>query len=152
MIVHDFRRILGRYPSSSEDLGALLQEISQRQGWLSPEILDLVATFVGRKSEELRALATAKNLPLKPRGKRHLQVCVGHSCKRHSAAILQELASQQSLEPGKTTPDGAISLETVDCLARCSCAPAARLDAAPIASSALTNLVRAGNTSDQKKS
>lgn len=150
MIVHDFRRILGRYPSASEDLGTLLQEISHRQGWLSPEILDLVATFVGRKPEELRTLATAKNLPLKPRGKKHLQVCVGHSCKKHSSEILQELAAQQNLMPGKVTADGEMSLETVDCLARCSCAPAARLDAAPIGQATLVNLTKPSKDGGQK--
>ena len=150
MIVHDFRRILGRYPSSSEDLGSLLQKVSQRQGWLSPEILDLIATFVGRKPEELKALATALNLPMKPRGKKHLQVCVGHSCKKHSAAILQELAAHHNLEPGKVTADGKMSLETVDCLARCSCAPAARLDAAPIGQVTLTNLAKPSKDIGQK--
>lgn len=66
---------------------------------------------------------------LTPQGAHTCVVCTGTACYiKDSAGLLRVIQSELGLNPGQTTPDGALSLLTARCLGTCGLAPVAVLD------------------------
>jgi formate dehydrogenase subunit gamma len=64
-----------------------------------------------------------------PRGRHLLRVCRAESCQAMGCdALLEHLKRSLGVGPGQTTPDGAITLETVFCFGNCALSPAVMLD------------------------
>jgi len=64
-----------------------------------------------------------------PAGRSTLQVCHNVSCALAGAEdILRFISEKLGIAPGQTTPDGAISLVTVECLGNCDHAPCLQVD------------------------
>jgi NADH-quinone oxidoreductase subunit E len=60
----------------------------------------------------------------KPHGKVRAWVCRSISCAlRGGEEILDRLCHQAGINPGETTPDGALTLEYAECLGACEYAP-----------------------------
>ena len=56
-------------------------------------------------------------------------VCTGGSCvNRGARGILDAMEKELQIRPGRTTPDGRFSLETTNCLDRCSQAASVAFD------------------------
>jgi NADH-quinone oxidoreductase subunit E len=59
-----------------------------------------------------------------PHGQRRAWVCRSISCAlRGSDDVLEHLCNRLGLDPGETTPDGALTLEVAECLGACEYAP-----------------------------
>ena len=59
-----------------------------------------------------------------PQGVYHIQVCTDLPCAlRGAEKFMQELCERLGIQPGETTPDGLITVESVMCLAACDKAP-----------------------------
>lgn len=66
---------------------------------------------------------------LQPSGRHTVRVCTGTACHvRGSDKLLDTWVEALGIEPGGTTPDGAITLERVACLGACGLAPAVMVD------------------------
>lgn len=66
-----------------------------------------------------------------PRGRHTIKFCMGTACYVGGMPQLIEKAKQQlGIEPGQTTPDGAITLEICRCVGACSQAPVVVVDEA----------------------
>jgi NADH-quinone oxidoreductase subunit F len=64
-----------------------------------------------------------------PVGKRIIRVCTDQACALKGAdGVLQHLCSHHGLEPGQTTPDLSLTIESSPCLGLCEQAPAALVD------------------------
>jgi NADH-quinone oxidoreductase subunit E len=59
-----------------------------------------------------------------PRGKKIVKVCLGTACYvRGSKKVLNTLEETFGIKSGETTPDLALTLETVGCVGCCGLAP-----------------------------
>ena len=62
-------------------------------------------------------------------GKRRLWVCRSLPCMlRGGETLLKEVCERLGVEPGATTPDGAVTLEFAECLGNCEGAPCVLVD------------------------
>ena len=68
-----------------------------------------------------------------PQGRHVLKICRAESCQSMGAEKMAlDFLARLKLEWGKTTPDGALTVEPVYCLGLCSHSPSALFDGEPI--------------------
>ncbi|MGC9471934.1 MAG: NADH-quinone oxidoreductase subunit NuoE [Bacteroidales bacterium] len=122
----DIKEILREYPESGRsNLIPILQEIQERQGYLSPEAVKEVGEYLSLPASKIFGVATFYNqFRFEPKGKYHIQVCRGTACHvLGSATVLEELEKTLKIKAGQTTRDGLFSLEVVACIGACGLAP-----------------------------
>jgi NADH:ubiquinone oxidoreductase subunit E len=108
----------------------VLQDIQDRFHWLPPEALEHVAEALGVPLVQVYGVATFyRSFSLSPRGRHICTVCLGTACHvRGGGAVLDEFERKLGVAAGGTTPDGAYTLERVNCLGACALAPLAVVD------------------------
>ena len=118
-------RVLERHGSSRGALIAILQDIQDELHYLPPEALEEVASGLDVPRNQVYHVATFfKAFSLNPRGRQIVKVCMGTACHvRGAPRILEELSRRLGIAPGETTPDGAFTLETVNCVGACALGP-----------------------------
>jgi NADH-quinone oxidoreductase subunit E len=104
---------------------SLLEEIQAKYSYLPEEALRIVSQKMGCSLVDLYGVATFyRAFSLKPRGKHLISACLGTACHvRGGDVIAAEFQRQLAIQPGETTPDKEISLETVNCLGACALGP-----------------------------
>ena len=117
----------------SEDRGGListLEDIQSKYGYLSEDVLRIVAKRTGHSLVDLFGVATFyKSFSLKPRGKHLISVCLGTACHVRGAPIIAgEFKRQLGISAGETTSDNEFTLETVNCLGACALGPMVVVD------------------------
>ncbi|HCW06645.1 MAG TPA: NADH-quinone oxidoreductase subunit NuoE [Cytophagales bacterium] len=122
------KKIIARYPEGKQKSAMLpLLHLAQAEfdGWLSPEVMDYVATLMNVKPIEVYEVATFYSMfNTKPVGKFLLEVCQTSSCwLRGSNEIVNHIKKRLNIEVGETTDDGLFTLKTVECLGSCGTAP-----------------------------
>ncbi|MGL4595200.1 MAG: NADH-quinone oxidoreductase subunit NuoE [Thermoguttaceae bacterium] len=125
------KRILQNYPNAGRDaLIPILQEIQEKQGFLSREAVVSVGKFLKLPASKIYGVATFYNqFRFSPQGRFHVQVCRGTACHvKGSAAVLDALKRELKVEAGETTRDGIFSLEVVACIGACGLAPVINID------------------------
>lgn len=121
-------KIIRRYPEGKQK-SALLPVLhlaqSEFDGWLSPEVMDYVASLLSIKPIEVYEVATFYSMyNLKPVGKCLIEICQTGPCwLRGSDDIVAHLESKLNIKIGETTSDGMFTLKTVECLGSCGTAP-----------------------------
>lgn len=120
--------IIKRYPEGKQKSALLpLLHVAQSEfdGWLSPAVMDYVASLLNIKSIEVYEVATFYSMyNLKPVGKCLIEVCQTGSCwLRGSDDIVDHLEKKLNIKVGETTADGMFTLKTVECLGSCGTAP-----------------------------
>jgi NADH:ubiquinone oxidoreductase subunit E len=113
--------------------GSLIRVLQQAQGlmgYLPPPMLAAISKEMKIPLSEVNGIVSFYSFfTTVPRGKHVLQVCLGTSCYvRGGQGIIDAMKKQYKLEPGETTADGLLSLDTVRCLGACALAPVATLD------------------------
>ncbi len=125
------REILSRHPGAGRDsLIPILQEIQEKQGFLSREAVIEVGKHLQLPTSKIYGVATFYNqFRFNPQGRYHIQVCRGTACHvKGSAAVLDALKRELKIESGETTRDGTFSLEVVACIGACGLAPVINVD------------------------
>jgi len=124
------QKILDKHEEQRGGLIAILEEIQSRYGYLPEEALRIVADRTGRSLVDIYGVATFyKSFSLKPRGRHLCSVCSGTACHvRGAPAVADEFVKQLGVEPGNTTEDREITLETVACLGACALGPIVVVD------------------------
>lgn len=120
------RAILENHPNAGRDsLIPILQEIQEKQGYLSREAVVTVGEYLNLPTSKIYGVATFYNqFRFTPQGKYHIQICRGTACHvKGSAAILEALKRELKIAPGETSHDGLFSLEIVACIGACGLAP-----------------------------
>ncbi len=94
-------------------------------GWLSNNLMDAVAAYLGMPTIAVYEVATFYSMfELKPVGRHKIAVCTNISCMlRGSDEILHHLEKNLGVRPGETTADGKFTVKEVECLAACGGAP-----------------------------
>jgi NADH-quinone oxidoreductase E subunit len=120
---HD--RLLTRYPDREAAILPTLYLAQREFGYLSDEAILYVADLLGFTPARIYGVATFYTMyNKKPVGKYHLQVCRNLSCSLMGAEhLIEHVARKIGVKPGETTPDGRLTLSTVECLGSCGTAP-----------------------------
>jgi NADH-quinone oxidoreductase subunit E len=121
----DVGAILEKLEPGPGGLIAVLEAIQSVAGCLPENAIRQVSEKTGRSMVDLYGLATFyRSFSLKPRGRHTVSVCLGTACHvRGAPALVGEFQRQLNVKPGETTADGAITLETVNCLGACALGP-----------------------------
>jgi NADH-quinone oxidoreductase subunit E len=125
------KKILVGYPNAGRDsLIPILQEIQEKQGFLSREAVVVVGKKLNLPASKIYGVATFYNqFRFTPQGRFHIQICRGTACHvKGSAAVLDSLKRELKVEAGETTRDGLFSLEVVACIGACGLAPVMNID------------------------
>lgn len=123
--------ILELFPNAGRDsLIPILQEIQERQGFLSREAVVAVGEYLKLPASKIYGVATFYNqFRFTAKGRYHIQLCRGTACHvKGSSAVLEAIKRELKAEPGETTRDGLFSLEIVACIGACGLAPVMNID------------------------
>ena len=123
----EIAKVLEKYPPEHKRSAVMpLLFLAQREyGHISQEALDEIGALLELDPTEVGSLVGFYTLYYdKPEGKFRIQICTDLPCAlRGSEQFAQQLCEALEIEPGETTPDGMITVETVMCLAACDKAP-----------------------------
>ena len=122
------QKIMKRYPEGKHKSGLIpILHLAQAEfdGWLSPEVMDYVASIMRIQSIEVYEVASFYSMfNLKPVGKCHLEICRTSSCWLMGAEdVVRHIEKKLGIKEGETTPDGMFTIKTVECLGSCGTAP-----------------------------
>ncbi|MFM9836921.1 MAG: NADH-quinone oxidoreductase subunit NuoE [Cyclobacteriaceae bacterium] len=122
------QKIIKRYPEGKQKSALIpILHLAQAEfdGWLSPEVMDYVASLLNIKPIEVYEVATFYSMfNLKPVGKCLLEVCRTGPCwLRGADDVVTYLENKLNIKAGETTADGKFTLKTVECLGSCGSAP-----------------------------
>ena len=123
-------RILSQYADKDGSLITILQKVQEEYGYLSADILSLIARETGIKLAKIIGVATFyTQFRLEPVGRHVILLCQGTACHVNgSEAIAAAVTSHLNVEDGKTTSDGMFTLTNVACLGCCSLSPVMMVD------------------------
>jgi NADH-quinone oxidoreductase subunit E len=121
----DARTIIARYPQQRSALLPMLHLVQSEQGYVSPDGIALCADLLGLTTAEVSAVATFySQYKRHPNGTYTVGVCTNTLCAIMGGdEIFAKLADHLGVGHDETTPDGAITLEAVECNAACDFAP-----------------------------
>jgi len=117
--------VINNHKSEKGSLLAILQEVQEIYGWLSPETLDLIAEKTGLPKSKIMGAATFyAGFRLNPPGKHPIQLCQGTACHVNGSAEIGKSVRAKLEE----TEDGLFTCENVACLGCCSLSPVMTID------------------------
>ncbi|HQU15440.1 MAG: NADH-quinone oxidoreductase subunit E [Chromatiales bacterium 21-64-14] len=125
---------IAKYPEDRKQsavLSALTIAQAQNDGWLTPELMDAVAEYLGMPRVSVYEVATFYSmLYTKPIGRHKIAICNNISCMLCGAEeIIRHVEQRLGIRLGETTPDGNITLKVEEeCLAACAGAPMMAVD------------------------
>jgi len=122
--------ILSRYEEKRAATLPLLWLVQETFGRVTPEGEQWVADKTAQAISHVREVVSFYHLyHTGPVGKQHIQVCVSTPCMlRGSKNVLAQLEEKFGIGAGQTTPDGKVTLSTVECLCACEAAPCAQVN------------------------
>ncbi len=103
----------------------VLNELQSRIGFISEPMQAYVARKLRIPASTIHGVVSFYSFfTTAPRGRHTVKFCMGTACYVGGMPQLIEKAKQVlGVEPGRTTPDGAITLEICRCVGACSQAP-----------------------------
>ncbi len=121
-------KMMKRYPEGKHKSAIIpILHIAQAEfgGWLSPEVMDYVASILKIQSIEVYEVASFYSMfNLQPVGKCVLDICRTSSCwVRGAEDVVKHLEKKLEIKAGETTKDGMFTIKMVECLGSCGTAP-----------------------------
>jgi NADH-quinone oxidoreductase subunit E len=144
--------IIARYPRSKSALIPLLHLAQEQDGYVADDAMEHVAELLDlTPAEVLGTCSFYEMFKREPVGDYLVNVCTNISCLLLGGEeLLEHLESRLGVKAGSTTPDGAFTLEDVECIAACTEAPCLQVNyryfykVTPDAADALIEDLRAG--------
>jgi len=120
-------REITKYPAGKQQ-SALISSLAiaqEEQGWLSNEVIEFVANYLGVLPISAYEVASFYSLyELKPVGKYKLTVCTNLPCMLSGGNDAAEyLKNKLGIGFNETTPDGKFTLKEGECMGSCGDAP-----------------------------
>ena len=117
--------IIQRYPRSRSAIMPLLHLAQAKDGYVTAESIEMIATKLNLESSEVNAVATFyTQYKRKPVGDYHVGVCTNTLCAVMGGdAIFEALKEHLNLDNDEVTSDGKVSIEHIECNAACDYAP-----------------------------
>jgi NADH-quinone oxidoreductase subunit E len=125
---------LAKYPADRRQsalLAALRAAQHQNHGYLTTELMDAVAAYLGIPEIAAYEVATFYSMfETKPVGRHSISVCTNISCwLMGSDRIVEHIESRLGIKTGESTPDGKFFLKCEEeCLAACDGGPMMQVD------------------------
>ena len=123
-----------RFPEDrqrSAVIGALHAVQHENDGYLTPELMDAVAEYLGLPNIQVYEVATFYSMfQTKPVGRHNVAICTNVSCMLRGADdIVEHVENKLGVKLGESTGDGRIYLKREEeCLAACCGAPMMMVD------------------------
>ena len=113
--------IIKRYPRSRSAIMPLLHLAQARDGYVTPESIEVIAEKLNLETAEVSAVATFyTQYKRKPVGEYHVGVCTNTLCAVMGGdAIYESILEHLSIENDEVTSDGKVSVEHIECNAAC---------------------------------
>ena len=117
--------IIKRYPRSRSAIMPLLHLAQARDGYVTPESIEVIAEKLNLETAEVSAVATFyTQYKRKPVGEYHVGVCTNTLCAVMGGdAIYESILEHLSIDNDEVTSDGKVSVEHIECNAACDYAP-----------------------------
>jgi NADH-quinone oxidoreductase subunit E len=106
------------------------QKIQKEHNYLPEDVLKTLSQKLDIPLSDVYSAASFyKQFYFTPRGEKIVRICTGTACHvRGASAVLNKIENEFNIKPGETTPDMAITLETVGCIGCCGLAPVATIN------------------------
>jgi len=116
--------------NSPENLIEMLHDTQERFGYVSDEAARLLALAVNRSRAEVHGVLTFyHDFHREPPGRHVVKICGAEACQSMGCrGLIRHAERTLGIRMGETTPDRAITLETVYCLGNCALSPAVLVD------------------------
>jgi NADH-quinone oxidoreductase subunit E len=126
----EVRRLQGLYPDRRGALLPVLRMAQDTFGHISLETEEYVASLFELSPAHVHEVVTFYTLYFRePKGRHVVAVCHNLSCYLAGAPdILAHVKRRLGIEAGETTPDGRVTLQSVECLCACEAAPMMQVD------------------------
>ncbi|MGE0809810.1 MAG: NADH-quinone oxidoreductase subunit NuoE [Immundisolibacter sp.] len=131
---HEIDHWLTKFPPDqkrSAVLAALREVQHENHGYLTVELMDAVAQYLGLEPIDVYEVATFYSMfETKPVGRHSIAVCTNISCMLRGAdEIVSHVEKKLGVKLGESTPDGKFYLKPEEeCLAGCCGAPMMQVD------------------------
>lgn len=121
----EMRTIMARYPKPRSALLPMLHLAQSIEGYVSPEAVELCAELLDITTAEVTGVVTFYSMyKREPVGDYHVGVCTNTLCAVMGGdAIFETLQEHLGIGNDETTPDGAVTIEHIECNAACDYAP-----------------------------
>jgi NADH-quinone oxidoreductase subunit E len=115
---------------SAQHLIPILQDIQDRDGYLTEEALRELAQASNISDNEIYGVATFyAQFRFKPPAKHTIRVCQGTACHvRGGRQVMEEFHHRLGVRTGGTTEDGEYELQRIACIGCCALAPTVTVD------------------------
>jgi NADH-quinone oxidoreductase subunit E len=124
---HKIDRELAKYPPDQKQSAVMsaLAFAQDEHGWLSTDIMDAVAHYLGMPPVAVYEVATFYTMyNLKPTGRFKITICTNLPCALSGAtAAAEHLKQKLGIDFSHTTPDGKFTLKEGECMGACGDAP-----------------------------
>ncbi len=135
----EIKRIIARYPEQSGRLLGVLEDIQNKEKYISTESMKNISELLDVPFTKVYSVATFYSFfNLKPVGTHMIKVCMGTACHVKGAPrVLETIENLLGIKPGEVTDDGKFLLTTSDrkfsvsvarCFGACSMAPVIMID------------------------
>lgn len=120
-------REIAKYPPDQKQsaIMASLGIAQEEKGWVSPEVIQDVADYLGQPAIAVQENATFYNMfDVRPVGKFKITVCTNLPCALRDGELTADyLKKKLSIGFRETTPDGAFTLMEGECMGACGDSP-----------------------------
>jgi NADH-quinone oxidoreductase subunit E len=120
-------REIAKYPPERKQSAVMSALIiaQDEHGWLSPEVMDFVAQYLGMPPVAVYEVASFYTMyNLQKTGRYKLTICTNLPCGLQGALdAADHLQQKLGIGFGDTTPDGRFTLKEGECMGACAMAP-----------------------------
>jgi NADH-quinone oxidoreductase subunit E len=126
----EIRELAKQYPQSRSAVMPALHLAQEQYGWLPREAFEEVGEALDLTPAYCMSVASFYDMyHLEPVGEHLVEVCTNISCALVGAQQTLEAFEQElGVHPGETTPDGAVTLRTMECAGGCGWGPVVVVD------------------------
>jgi NADH-quinone oxidoreductase subunit E len=118
---------LTKYPEDQKRsaIMAALTIAQDEKGWVSPEVIEDVARYLGQPPIAVQEIATFYNMfDVKPIGRFKITVCTNLPCAlRDGEKTMEYIKGKLGIRLGETTADGQFTLVEGECMGACGDSP-----------------------------
>jgi len=120
-------REIAKYPADQKQSAvmAALAIAQDEAGWLTPEVMQDVASYLGMPAIAVQEVATFYGMyNLKPTGKHKITICTNLPCALSGGEVAANYLKQKlGIDFLDTTSDGAFTLQEGECMGACGDSP-----------------------------
>jgi NADH-quinone oxidoreductase E subunit len=126
----EIQAVADQYPVRRSAVIPALRLAQERYGWLPAQAFREVAEALDLTPAYCRSVASFYDMfHLSPIGEHLVEICTNVPCAlRGAQQVLDAFEQELGIHAGETTPDGTVTLRTVECAGGCSWAPVVVVD------------------------